>query len=604
MLTFNSKKMRNIFIVLLMGAIYLASVSCEDMFGEYLDKPPGTDANEDSIFASTAQVELFLAACYEQALISPWRHPGHLIGNQTIENTLGDNLAAWISQSDEGKHTAPWWISHQVNLGTMSSSGGADNRYQLDVFFNARWTALRMVHTMMERIDEVPDANRAYKDQIMAESKYLRASLYFDMFRRYGGVPVISRRFTPEEVEEMKVRRSSVAETVDFIVKDLDEAIPFLPDSYPSNMRGRITKGSAMALKSRTLLYAASPLFNTETPYLSMPDPADNILLSYGNYDVNRWQKAADAAKAVLDWAPAGGISLVTNQGPDKNYRYVWEIPDNTEIILADKHQNRSDPRQNTPWQYYLGRPMGGMQGAQPTHTFIQNFYEKKDGTPQTWEDSGNDLDIKYAELDYRFHQTIGYNGSFWNPQRGIVALFLGPAPAGAHIATNLTGYWLKKFVPDQVNSNGGNGAVINFPRHRLAEIYLNYAEALNEAQGPVAAAYDAVNTIRARSGMPALPGGLSKDEFRERVRKERGVEFAFEGHRWWDIRRWMIAEEVNQGDFYGLKIYKNVPATNPLTFRYERFVFEQRVWPKRFYLEYFPVSQVNLGYLVQNPGW
>ena len=138
----------------------------------------------------------------------------------------------------------------------------------------------------------------------------------------------------------------------------------------------------------------------------------------------------------------------------------------------------------------------------------------------------------------------------------------------------------------------------------QTAEIYLNYAEALNEAQGPVAAAYDAVNTIRARSGMPALPNGLSKDEFRERVRKERGVEFAFEGHRWWDIRRWLIAEDVNQGDFYGLKIYKNVPATDPLTFRYERFVYEQRVWPKRFYLEYFPVSQINLGYLVQNPGW
>lgn len=590
--------MKYIFFILLVGTLLFSFTSCEDMFGDYLEKAPGVDVTEDTIFSSKAQAELFLAACYEQALTSPWRHPGHLYGSGKTQNNLIDNLAAWISFSDEAEHAAPWWISQKINDGSLNLSN------QLDAFYETRWTALRMVHTMLEKIDAVPDADQAFKNNVKAECLYLRATIYFDMFRRYGGVSIIERRFQPGEVEAMKVRRSSLDSTVQFILKDLDNAISSLPDVYPSNMRGRITKGAALALKSKTLLQAASPIFNTPTPFLNMTNPADNRLICYGNFDKSRWQKAADAAKAVLDWAPSGGIKLVEDKGPDKNYRYVWEVPDNSEIILADKHQNAPTNREDAPWQYYLPRPLGGSQGPMPTQNFIESFYDKRDGNPQTWPTKDKNLSEKYAELDYRFHQTIGYNGGYWNQKIGTLAIYLGPAPVGAHANTNKTGYWLKKYVPDQVNSNGGNGAIINFPRHRLAEFYLNYAEALNEAQGPVPAAYEAVNRIRARSGMAPLPAGLTQDQFREKVRKERTVEFAFEGHRWWDIRRWLIAEQVCSGPFYGLKIYKNTPVTNPLTFNYDRYVFETRTWQKKFYLDNFTTDQINLGYLVQNPGW
>jgi hypothetical protein len=150
-----------------------------------------------------------------------------------------------------------------------------------------------------------------------------------------------------------------------------------------------------------------------------------------------------------------------------------------------------------------------------------------------------------------------------------------------------------------------GTSAYAQFIIFRLAEAYLNYAEALNEAQGPVQAAYDAVNTIRQRSGMPNLPAGLSQTDFRARVRHERAIELAYEFHRFYDIRRWMIAEEdgVMQGDIWGIKITK-IAGTNPQEFNYLPYVFETRVFHTYMYLHPLPQNEVNKGYLVQNPGY
>ena len=148
-----------------------------------------------------------------------------------------------------------------------------------------------------------------------------------------AGVPIIDKRF--QLTDDFKVKRNTVEEVVNFIVKDADDAVAKLPATYTSNFRGRATKTAAQMLKARTLLYAASPLFNTATPYLSLGN--DNKLICFGNQDNNRWQVAADAAKAVLDAAAAGGFSLITDKGVDKNYKYAWEQNDNAEIVLAEK---------------------------------------------------------------------------------------------------------------------------------------------------------------------------------------------------------------------------------------------------------------------------
>lgn len=592
--------MRIIFVILITGLIYLTSTSCEEMFGDFLEKAPGVDVTEDTIFSSKAQVMLFLASCYEQGLHSAVSYNQYYSGSSAARNEIYNNLMNYSGMSDESKHSAPWWFSNQVNNGTLLVG------VNYDYLFNQRWTAMRMLHTMIDRIDEVPDADDAFKTQVEAEVRFIRAQLNFDMFKRYGGIPLVKRRFLPDEMEAMNIRRSSVDSTVKWIIQDCDYAAANLPDSYSDAMKGRISKGAALALKSKTLLYAASPLFNSVEPYMEMSDPSNNKLICYGNYDVNRWKLAADAAKAVLDWAPSGGIHLITDQGVDKNYRYVWEKMDNAEIIFADKEANAN-------WDYlspmiYLAPAWYQQQSPLPTQSFIENFYEKKDGTPQTWGASGSDLNVKYSELEYRFHQTIGYNGFYWSSQRGYLAIYgTPPSPAGAHNAKCVTGYWLKKHIPDALNT-ATQRYPFNWTWYRLAEFYLNYAEALNEFNAtPPQEAYDAVNTIRTRSGQPNLPTGLSQDEFRQRVRKERAVELAFDDHRWWDILRWKVAENYVNGPMYGLQIkypVRSKPITDPTAFTYTRYVYETRVFQRRFYLTNFYVSEVNKGYLVQNPGW
>lgn len=591
--------MKKIIINLLIITSLAALItSCEDIFGDYMEKPPGADVTEDVIFSSQAQVEIFLASCYEQALFNPWEETKYYNGSSSWNNDIYDNLPYFSGITDEGEHEAGWYPSNNVNLSTNTA-----NELTYDLMYRHRHTAIRMTNILIERIDDVPDASETYKTQIKAEARHLRAELHFINFKRYGGVSLIARRLNPSEVEEMKIPRSSVDSTVQFIVEDLDYAISILPDSYSSNMRGRITKGASLALKSRVLLYAASPLFNTSTPPISMPDAANNRLLCYGDYDVNRWQKAADAAKAVLDWAPSGNIHLITDQGVDKNYRYVWEQNDNAEIILANKQANNvSRANVKRPFRYYLARAVGGLQGIEVTQNFVE-YYEKRDGTPMVWPDEDDNLTERYEQLDYRFKQTIGYNGSYWNPDRGFLAMYLGPGQQGEHSTPNKTGYFVKKWIPDALNTFEMN-VNIDLVRYRLAEAYLNYAEAMNEVKGPVAEAYNAINTIRERSGMPPLPAGLSKEEFRERVHKERAIELAFENHRWWDLRRWIKLDEVLSKPFYGLKIYKNQPETDPLTFNYVKYVFENRVSDPKYYHDFFQRDEVNLGYLVQNPGW
>src|SRR5690606_3445621 len=174
-----------------------------------------------------------------------------------------------------------------------------------------------------------------------------------------------------------------------------------------------------------------------------------------------------------------------------------------------------------------------------------------------------------------------------------------------AHRNFCLGSHWMRKLIPRTLIFSGANAPVMNWIVFRLAEMYLNYAEAVNEANnGPTEEAYLAVDAIRARSGLPALPRGLSQDEFRERVRRERAVELAFEDHRFWDIRRWKIADEegVMKGKFYGLSITPLKDGTGE--FRYVPYVFEERIWNDKMYLHPFYIEEMYKGYLVQNPGW
>jgi len=571
--------MKNILLTIGIFILTLSS-SCKKGITDFLDKPPGVDVTEDTIFSSKAQVETFLATTYYSG-VAIHMNPNYFC--------YGEIAGA----CDEGEMGQDWHYTNLWNTADISANDIVG--WGEDFIFYDRWSTVRRTNIIIERIDGVPGVDQAYKDQVKGEAKFIRALSYFEMLKRYGGVPIIDKRFNAGD--DLNVTRSTVEDCVNFIVKDCDEAAGSLPSAYPANLTGRITRGAALMLKAKTLLYAASPLFNTGTPYLNFG--SNNNLICYGNFDKARWQLAADAAKAVLDWAPTAGCSLITNQGVDKNYRYAWEHYDNSEIILAEKAQDNSDY-----WALPFGNLMppsmyGSWGGITPTLNFLK-FYEKKDGTPQTWNPSGgNDLNEKYAELDPRFAQSIAYNGSFWNEDYPIIQTFDGGNQAGFCVG----GEWVHKLVPASFRGEASSGAIPNWILFHLAEAYVSYAEALNEAQGPVQEAYDALNIIRARSGMPPLPAGLSQDQFRVRARNERAVELAFEDQRFWDIRRWLIGENdgVMKGNMYGLKITA-IPASND--FHYQPYVFEVRSFYPKEYLHPWPTSEINKGYFIQNPGW
>lgn len=573
-------------------------ISCDDMFGDFLEKAPGVDVTEDTIFSSVTQAESFLASVYESGMYTA--HPGQMKEGNPHNGHICNN-SHWANATDESDQATTWYQVQSVwNAGGLT----AITADQEDQWWFARWKTFRRAYTMIERIDDVPEIDPAYAARIKGEMKFIIAMNYFEMFKRYGGVPIITKRFDPND--DMKIKRSTLDSTLQFILTNCNEAAAILPDAWPSQWKGRVTKGAVLALKAKTLLYAASPIANTATPYLSMTNPADNKYIVFGDYKVSRWQDAANAAKAVLDWAPSGGIQLITDKGVDKNYKYVWEVNDNAEIILAQKSSTGGRSKlsdANFPWPAYLPASFGGWGSNCTTQGFIEKFYDKTDGTPQVWGATGSNLNKIYAELDPRFKQTVGYNGTLWNSIRGTLETFL---PNGKHKASCTTGYHFKKFIPDKQNSTSFVESYPSWPVFRLAEFYLMYAEAINEASGgPTPDAYTAINTIRSRSGMPNLPSGLTQEEFRQRVRKEWAVEFAFEDHRFWDVRRWLTAEEngVMNGPIYGLKIYK-MAGTNPQDFSYERYVVENRVFLTKLYRNPFPLREVNKGYLIQNPGY
>jgi hypothetical protein len=571
--------MKNLIALIVFSGLTCTLSSCEGLFGDFLDKAPSVDVVEDDIFKSQAQVETFVAGIYRYGMHT---------GAPGFDNNLMSRMDGWEDgATDEGESVADWfWTNAWNNAEAPSPSRTLDYR------FAVRWTCLRMCYTLLNRIDEVPDIDPGFLQHTKGEAKFMIAMQYYEMFKFYGGVPIVEKKFDVND--DLKVPRATVAETVNFIVKNCDEAIALLPDQYPSSMRGHATKGAALALKSRTLLYAASPTFNTATPYLDFG--SNNNLIIYGDYDVNRWQVAADAAKAVLDWAPSGGVHLITDQGVNKNYQYVWETHDNAEQILAEKLE---DGGQN--WWYTLACPpniYSGLGGMTVPFNFIR-MYEKADGTPQTWsETGGDDLMQKYSELDPMFAQTIAFNLSYLNSDFPDLQIYDG----GTHYNKCKGGAWVHKNLLSEYTFN--NRLVFeNWVVFRLGEFYLNYAEALNEAVGPVQQAYDAVNTIRSRSGMPDFPPGLTQEEFRARIRNERTIELAYVEHRLWDLRRWEAARDDGKmhGQVWGIRI---TPIPNSSEYHYEPYVFESRTFPTRFYRHPFEINEISKGYLVQNPGY
>jgi hypothetical protein len=582
--------------------------SCKKQF---LDKAPGVDLTEDNIFLTKANMENFMATVYRYGMHSIFRYrmQGDIPFSQ-VNNT--DCIHPSTSISDEGDASEAAFVNNnRWNEGVVLPStivSVEDFRYYI------RWITMRQIALVIKRINEVPDADDAYKKQVVAEVKFLRALNYMEMLKRYGGVPIVDKMFDPGV--PIDVPRSSFDDCVKFILKDIAEAIPNLPASYSASQTGRATALAAYALRSKVLLFAASPQFNTATPVLSMANSADNKYICYGNYDVNRWKLAADAAAAAIDYAISNGYGLVDDPanrdpkeldngtvGPLGNYRVAWETYNNKENILNYQWGSVSGGTTNVgnaPVTFFNPSCFGSFwSGISVPLNFIRK-YEDTLGNPVTWDAAGgNDLIAKYRSLDPRFKQSVTYTNAYHSSNDPIAQIYNG----GKDYANCKGGVWYRKYIPR--NFRAAN-YVQPDPIFRVNELYLNYAEALNEFNSvPPLQAYDAVNGIRKRSRMPNFPIGLTQDQFRQKLRNEIAIEMYGDDHRFWDVKRWLIAENegIMNGKFEGLQI--NRVGTSPnFTYTWVPYVFENRVFTKRVYLHPFPQSEVLKGGLLQNPGW
>lgn len=547
--------MKNICIKSIFMASVITLCACED----FLDRAPGVNLDEDKVFSS-----------YETA----YRYQADIYSNlKKGFNVLGSHQPAPIAcATDEAEASAGWHTSNEMNVGSYD---GVDNVTDND------YTGIRKANLFLSKKDIIPFPDQETKNRLVGEVHFLRAFYFHDIIKRYGGMPILHDKILYPN-DDMNFPRNSYKECVGVILSDLETAISLLPLSVENNELGRVTKGAAMALKARVLLYAASPLWDGE----------------FTNED--KWELAAKAALDVIELKENGeNVYALYNTGAgatDFEQQFFVRPPENKEVIFW----YNDGPKNFSQDEIMVWAPNGeGIMGAGavwPTQNFV-DMYEMANGKLITDPESGYDPLNPYEGRDPRFYKTIIYNGSVW--QGMTIETFVG----GKHRLKSTdcrTGYYVRKYLPEPVKNNSSVSMYHNWQYMRLAEVYLNYAEAINEAEGPEKA-YQYVDAIRKRSGMPQLPEKLSKEEMRERIKRERAIELSFEEHRWWDVRRWMDGEKYFNGPFYGMNITKNSDGS----FTYDKIVFEDRIFLPKMNLYPIPISEMNKNnQYIQNPGW
>ena len=495
--------------------------------------------------------------------------------------------------SDEAEHVNDLSNIQKFNDGTWSAIQPLDDVWGT-MYAGIRACNLFLKESEGEEFPELKYNNATgndYKDIILQyknypfEARFLRAFFYFELAKRYKNVPLVTTVLTTDEA--VNVEQAAFEDVVNFIVSECDAVALNLPNTYDSfssaKETGRATKGAALALKARVLLYAASPLHN----------PSNDVVL---------WQKAASAAKAVIN------LNLYTLSASYAANFNITSLTPTTELILERREAaSNGFEKRNYPIGYE-----GGGTGTCPTQNLVDAYEMRSTGLPITNPASRYNSQQPYTGRDGRLDQTVLRNNSSWKAPQ-IVETFIGGKNGLPLINATRTGYYLKKYVIESINLDAKLGAVTTREHtwilFRYGEVLLNYAEAMNEAYGPEnpstlgMTALQAVNLVRRRANNVTLflfPTGLSKDNFRTKLRNERRVELAFEDHRFWDIRRWKIGEETE--DIFAMKIIRNPD----LTFTYEKIKLETRPYEERMNL--YPISQSEIfksnNKLTQNPSW
>ncbi len=624
------------FIGAFVGAIVATSCVDEVKFGDsFLEKAPGVAVTQDSIFGKADYARRFLWNTYSKlyyGLATNWNMVDGKMNTGMFE-VLSD---CWHS------HNSWDGLNRKYYSGSYKASdedGADDTRFGYTK--ENCWPAIRASWIFIENVNRVPDMDDSEKARLSAEAKVIIASRYFDLFRHLGGLPILEKSYDVASAYELP--RATVEETVNFMVRLLDEASAVLPWDLEadgeSNWQGRFTKAAAMGLKCKILLFAASPLFNDSEPYCTEEpqDAVTNHQVWYGAYKPELWTQCLKACEDFFsELNTKGHYALIQPTGNSTGaYRSAFNTAyfirqDNTELLIS----TRIIGKYNWDWWYYWGEWVG-FGGYTPTEEYMEMF-PMADGTPFNWNDGTVASNPFFTDNNYnkpirdpRLYETILVNGAKFSGR--AVELWLGGrdnvSSTEKETGIYATGYGLYKFYKEGKSSLAGN--YLEWPYLRLAEIYLIYAEALLK-NNRLADAIHQVDIVRARVGLKGLlesnpTKNLQTDAnaLMEEILRERACELGLEDVRLFDMVRNKRAD-LFEKPLHGLKIERadggsgswsdkdaSIRGAFPTQFTYTKFELtnKSRSWWSNFstkwYLSAFPPSEVNKNYgLTQNPGW
>lgn len=586
----------------------------------FLQKPDTTGTvDKDAIYSSSKNATAALMTCYQNVL----RHG--------LPGGMGIGHCTYGAISGEVGRGYSWHSSYNIVQsgltvnGTDGSDAGADH-------YGNSWSYIRQCFLVKENIDRVPDMSDEMKASIKGEVTALIAYRYMGMFYRYGGVPIVRKSFVSND--DFSAPRASLEELLAYINELCDEAYALLPAKWDAANTGRMTKGAVLAIKARTAIFAARPLFNSATPYLDNGDL--NNLICFGKADPKRWEDAIEANLAVLKWAGENGVMLINTGGapdgqPNPNafddYATATSIPANAEIILAYKNNNAGN---DAMWRFINTSPNQtndrydtDCSGVLTNH--IENYYAA-DGSEISWpavgdasSRPGSDWMANVAKLEARALADIKWGGYDSKNNPGEYNWQNVGWGRGGYAADKDKG----NVFPNAIDGDKGCGERtkfyykagsrlwFEFPLFRLAETYLYLAEAYNE-KGDSENALKYLNAVHNRAGLPSVKES-DKAKLRKIIQREDAIEFFQENHKYFNSKHWKredIANGICGGPMRMLQfnIKKVDEATWPYAAQwvdtYWDAVAYEAFWDNKMFLEPFPQTEINKGTTTQNPGY
>lgn len=486
--------MKKLNIIALLITVCCITSSCNK---DFLDRESKTTIAEEKIFNDPALIQLFVNNMYADV--------------PSFDHDLYDNI------TDESRN---FWGGAPRNI--VQGQWFADNN-PMDYW---AYNAVRRTNMFLAKVDDSVLEGEE-KSSLTGQVKFLRAKLYFDMVKRYGGVPIITE---PQGLDDdLFVKRSTTDESFAFIIKEMEEAIDLLPETYGDRSVdvGKINKHAAKAFLGRIWLFWASPLYNPDNK-------------------AERWEAAAAINKEVIE----SNVYRLHD-----NFRRIMLDKNNEEEIFSVQFLKTLREHGWDSWAMPDSRSRQDASRRSPVQELVDAF-EMKNGKSIDDPTSGYNPADPYINRDPRFDATLIVNGSVFGFQGMPVYTYVG-GEDGINIPyQTVTGYLMRKGT-DETNQDyyGGSGSDQNWIELRFAEVLLNYAEAKNESlAAPDPGVYEAVEKIRERAGLSPyqLPAGLTKEQMREKIRHERYIELSFEQKRYWDLRRWKTAVSVLNGKQFG----------------------------------------------------